>query len=135
MRPRSGIKRRSGERGRREQVYIPAHDRILEALARQQLTSFKRLVASGGPVLAMDGLVALLERNGRLKPITLKSADYSDLKRYVWGSVSPYQVALSVKNAAFLSHGTAAFLHDITDQLPSTIFVNAEQSPKLVKES
>lgn len=77
-----------------------------------------------------EEFVAFLEKHGELKRATLVSPDYTDLKRYVWGTVSPYQMALSVKKGAFLSHGTAAFLHDITDQLPSTIYVNAEQSPK-----
>src|SRR5262245_21970320 len=87
------------------------------------------------PNFSTEEFVTLLEKNGELRRVTLKSPDYSALKRYVWGNVSTYQVALSVKKGAFLSHGTAAFLHDITDQLPTTIYVNVEQSPKPTRPS
>lgn len=84
---------------------------------------------------SVEDFTKYLETKGSLHRATLSSADYSDLTRYVWGDVSPYHVALSVKKNAFLSHGTAAVLHDITDQLPHTIYVNAEQSAKPAKQS
>jgi len=84
---------------------------------------------------SVEDFIEFLETNGGLRRIKLVSPDYSDLTRYAWGEVSPYRLALTIRKGAFLSHGTAAFLHDITDQLPSTIYVNAEQSPKPVRES
>ncbi len=51
-------------------------------------------------------------------------------KRYVWGEVSPFQLALSLKSEAYLSHATAVFLHGLSDQIPQRIYVNKEQSPK-----
>lgn len=80
--------------------------------------------------LSVKKFIAYLEGNGGLRPITLVSAHYSDLTRYAVGDPSPYQVALSVKAGTFLSHGTAAFLHELTDQIAHTIYVNAEQSAK-----
>lgn len=50
--------------------------------------------------------------------------------RYCWGDISRYQIGLSLKRDAFLSHGTAAFLHALTDQLLTIIYVNQEQSEK-----
>jgi hypothetical protein len=50
--------------------------------------------------------------------------------RYTWKEASPYEVALSLRPRAFLSHGTAMFLHSLTDQLSNTIFLNQEQTPK-----
>jgi predicted transcriptional regulator of viral defense system len=82
------------------------------------------------PSLSPQDFIQRLGRQGLLETVKLVSSDYKDLTRYVWGKASPYEVALSVKKGAFISHGTAAFLHDLTDQLPHTIFVNAEQSPK-----
>jgi hypothetical protein len=55
----------------------------------------------------------------------------SSAVRYVWKKASPYEIALSLKRHAYLCHATALFLHNLTDQIPSRMFVNAEQSPKL----
>ena len=35
-----------------------------------------------------------------------------------------------MKREAYLCHGTAMFLHGLTEQIPSRIYVNSEQSPK-----
>jgi predicted transcriptional regulator of viral defense system len=69
----------------------------------------------------------------RLKEISLTAENYPEAKaivRYVWGKASPYALALSLKRNAYLCHATAVFLHSLTEQLPKTIYVNAEQSEK-----
>lgn len=69
----------------------------------------------------------------RLKEIRLAAENYPEAKeivRYVWDKVSPYALALSLKRNAYLCHGTAVFLHSLTEQLPKTIYVNSEQSEK-----
>jgi len=71
----------------------------------------------------------LLEKS-RLELVTIQSRDYGTIDRYVWGTASPYALALSIKNGSYLSHGTAVFLHLLTDQIPNIIYVNHEQSPK-----
>lgn len=50
--------------------------------------------------------------------------------RYTWGDASALSISLSLYKKSYLSHGTAIFLHGLTDQLPKTIYVNREQSPK-----
>jgi predicted transcriptional regulator of viral defense system len=35
-----------------------------------------------------------------------------------------------MKHGAYLCHGTAMFLHGLTEQIPARIYVNSEQSPK-----
>jgi hypothetical protein len=54
----------------------------------------------------------------------------SSAVRYIWKEASPYEIALSLKRNAYLCHATAVFLHGLTEQIPSRIFVNSEQSPK-----
>ena len=74
----------------------------------------------------------LLAKTG-LKEIRLAPQNYPEAKeivRYVWRKASPYALALSLKRNAYLCHGTAAFLHSLTEQLPKTIYVNSEQSEK-----
>jgi predicted transcriptional regulator of viral defense system len=69
----------------------------------------------------------------RLKEVSLAAENYPEAKaiiRYVWGDASSYALALSLKRNAYLCHATAVFLHSLTEQLPKTIYVNAEQSEK-----
>jgi len=83
-------------------------------------------------VTARDFVQYLLKKT-RLKEVRLAAENYPDAKeivRYVWGEVSPYALALSLKRNAYLCHGTAVFLHSLTEQLPKTIYVNSEQSEK-----
>lgn len=55
---------------------------------------------------------------------------YGSIKRYVWGEPSPYSRGLSLRRDAYLSHASAVFLHGLTNEIPKTIYVNKEQSPK-----
>ncbi len=50
--------------------------------------------------------------------------------RYIWKTASPYEIAQSLKERAYLSHASAVYLHALTGQLPKTIYINQEQSPK-----
>lgn len=50
--------------------------------------------------------------------------------RFIWKKATDYEVALSLKREAYLSHATAMFVHGLTDQIPFRIYVNSEQSPK-----
>ena len=52
------------------------------------------------------------------------------ITRYIWKNASPLEFAQSLKDKAYLSHGTAAFVNALTDQLPKTLYVNHEQSEK-----
>lgn len=52
------------------------------------------------------------------------------ITRYIWKEASPYEIGQSLKDSAYLSHGTAVFLQALTEQLPKTIYVNQEQSEK-----
>lgn len=63
-----------------------------------------------------------------LEPLNYPNAP--GITRYVWKEASEYEIALSMKREAYLSHGTAMFLHGLTEQIPSRIYVNSEQSPK-----
>jgi predicted transcriptional regulator of viral defense system len=52
----------------------------------------------------------------------------------VWGDVSAFELAASLKAHSYLSHSTAVYLHGLTDQIPQTLYVNTEQSPKPTPE-
>lgn len=47
--------------------------------------------------------------------------------RYLWGATSVYELALSVKPDGYLSHYSAMYVHELTEQIPKTIYINTEQ--------
>lgn len=75
-------------------------------------------------------LVSFLQENGKLQPVTLKSDMYGSIDRFGWGEFTTYHLGVSVRQGAYLSHVSALHLHGLTDQIPKTIYVNYEQSPK-----
>ncbi len=50
--------------------------------------------------------------------------------RFTWGDASTLSLALSLENSSYLTHYTATFLHNLTEQVPKTVYVNFEQSEK-----
>jgi len=85
--------------------------------------------------MTVTEFIRFLKEKGNLREITLEPErkDWlrvSELTRYTWDVVSPYLVALSIKPRSYLSHGTAVFLHGLTEQISNTLYVNSEQRPK-----
>ncbi|RJR50438.1 MAG: hypothetical protein C4576_05675 [Desulfobacteraceae bacterium] len=50
--------------------------------------------------------------------------------RYTWGDASIYEMALSLRGESYFSHQTAIYLHGLTEEVPKTIYLNSEQTPK-----
>ncbi len=48
---------------------------------------------------------------------------------FVWGTASELELACAAKPGAYLCHYTAMHLHELTDQVPETIYANHEQGP------
>ena len=88
--------------------------------------------------LSAARFITFLEEHGRLKHVKINPAPkekdsdktYKSFPRYVWGAVSPLEVALSLRGGSYLTHASAVFMHGLTDQLPKTVYANKEQSPK-----
>jgi hypothetical protein len=55
---------------------------------------------------------------------------YRPVVRYVWGDVPLYELILNLKPNSYLTHYTAMYFHDLTEQVPKTIYVNVEQEQK-----
>jgi len=90
-----------------------------------------RLAASTTLAAFLD----LLRTKGEMREFEITPSEkYPNARRfnrYIWGEVSPYSVGASIRKGAYLSHGTAVFLHGLNDQIPRrSIYVNLEQSPK-----
>lgn len=82
--------------------------------------------------VTQNGIIRVLVESGRLRIVQPSSRNYGTKTRYVLHEPSPYQVALTLgtRGQAYLSHATAVLFHGLTDELPQSILVNQEQSPK-----
>lgn len=80
--------------------------------------------------LGVSKFLNFLVDNTKLQEITLESEHYFSETRFIWGHPSIYAIALSLKKKSYLTHGSAVFLHNLNDQIPRTIYINYEQSPK-----
>ncbi|MGH9606312.1 MAG: hypothetical protein ACRD3N_11515 [Terracidiphilus sp.] len=83
--------------------------------------------------MTVGEFLAFLLTETKLRCIQVKPQNHPDARvwtRYTWGEVSPFLLGASYGRGAYLSHGTAVFLHALTDQLPNLIYVNKEQSLK-----
>jgi len=72
----------------------------------------------------------LLVAESKMTLIELSSEIYGSEHRYAWEAPSPFELGQSLRVGAYLSHGTAVFLHGLTQEIPATFYVNKEQSPK-----
>jgi predicted transcriptional regulator of viral defense system len=73
--------------------------------------------------------VAFLLQETELQEVKLKFPSRTET-RYLWGNASTYEVALSLKPDSYFTHYTAMFLHQLTEQVPNTVYLNQEQPPK-----
>ena len=80
--------------------------------------------------LSATRFVEFLLAKTKLKELELTSETLWPATRYAWGSPSLFELASSFRTGSYLSHGTAVFLHALTEDLPKVIYVNAEQSVK-----
>ena len=52
---------------------------------------------------------------------------YRPVIRYAWGDVSTFQLIQSINANGYFTHYTAVRFHELTDQIPKTIYFNQEQ--------
>src|SRR3990172_11282836 len=105
-----------------------------KVLSRRDLTVLLRGAANEEQLresVSLSGSIAFLESHGLSRVVLrLPSTPGGPITRYVWGPISMYALGVSLRPGAYLSHGSAVFLHGLTDQIPKTIYVNKEQSAK-----
>jgi hypothetical protein len=77
----------------------------------------------------LNGFIDFLLRETKLKKVGLSFITRPEL-RYAWGDVSVFELGLSLKDASYLSHQTAAYLNGLTDYPSKNVYVNSEQRPR-----
>jgi predicted transcriptional regulator of viral defense system len=80
----------------------------------------------------LKAFVAFLLEKKLLGQATL-AFPYRTRTLYTLGTVSPYTLALRCASDGYFSHYAAMHLHELTDQVPRTIYVNIEQPAKYAR--
>lgn len=77
--------------------------------------------------------IKFIIENKLVKEIEIKMPNNTVKKRYVQGKVSIYKIALSIDTNTFLSHYTALYLHNLTDNIIKDVYTNKELTRKTVR--
>lgn len=105
--------------------------RVLRRGDLLQLVRDRRAEWSALGSVTLDEALRVLVDADALTDVRLTSeSGYPPLARLVTPGASPFELALSLRANSYLSHATAVFLHGLTEQIPQTLHVNAEQSAK-----
>ena len=78
--------------------------------------------------------IEFLVQRGRMRVVRLDFPSRPET-RYVWGDASLHEVLLSLRPDSFFCHYTAMQLHELTDQVPKSLYVNAEQGRKIARDT
>jgi len=79
--------------------------------------------------LTVQDFLEFLTQHTRMKEVRV-NFPHRPVVRYTWGDVPLFELILSFQPNSYLSHYTAVYLHELTEQLPKTIYLNFEQRPK-----
>ncbi len=77
----------------------------------------------------VNSFIDFLTKRTKLKRAVFKFPNRTET-RYTWGEVPFYELLMSIKADAYFSHYSAMYLNELTDQVPKTMYLNDEQSPK-----
>lgn len=77
-------------------------------------------------------LTPLLEERGKLIRAVLlpEEPKYRSIERVILPGCTPLELGATIRGGAYFTHSTAVFLHGLTDSVPTTFYINKEQSPK-----
>ncbi|MCX6003517.1 MAG: hypothetical protein NTX46_03705, partial [Chloroflexi bacterium] len=82
-------------------------------------------------------LLEAIEKNYTQSLVTVGLEDREQKREPVWSIEVAYQTSIYTclihawHPASYLSHFTAVYLHDLTEQIPKTIYLNVEQPRKI----
>lgn len=110
--------------GNKQRVYT--HDELLSVFRDNQVAWRLPTRMSG------NKFIQFLKEKGQLQEVIITSKK-SEKKttRYTWKEVSPMEIAISIKRGSYLSHSSAAIVHELSNQTSHRIFINFEQTPKI----
>ncbi len=122
-----------GARPRILGFFEQSRQRVFRASELAEVLEQQRGVWKVAASINATAFVEFLLESTRFREAEVKPVNHPEsarVVRYVWQGASPFQMGLSLRKGAYLSHATAVFLHGLTDQIPRVVYVNSEQSAK-----
>jgi hypothetical protein len=95
-----------------------------------RLEDIRRIRRAVVPAVSESEVLQYMIEEEILTEVNLRSEEYPSYRRFLFRGASPFEVALSLRRDSYLSHGSAVFVHNLTDQLPLRIYANREQTAK-----
>lgn len=83
--------------------------------------------------MTLDVFIEELVNKTKIKKINL-SYPTGTISLYTYEDISTYALAVKLKPKAYISHYTAIYFHNLTEQLPKVIYVTFEQSAKNINK-
>ncbi|STO36789.1 Uncharacterised protein [[Flavobacterium] thermophilum] len=84
-------------------------------------------------ITTFDEFISFLKDKSVIKEIEVETPQRTII-RYIFGEASPFEIAVSLRKNSYLSHYSALFLHQLTQNVPKNIYTNLEQRPKYIEE-
>jgi len=103
--------------------------RVLKLTDIRQILSQNRSFWRVAQRTSVHDFVAFLLAETDLQRVVLPFPHRKEV-RYAWGHIAAYEVLLTVRPGCYFTHYTAMYLHELTAQVPKTVYVNHEQRPK-----
>lgn len=103
--------------------------RVLKRRELEQILEHHRSAWQLPASVTSTKFLEYLLANAPLRKVELKFPHRPETL-FVWREASLLKIAASIKPGGYLSHYTALHLHELTDQVPKTIYVNHEQRPQ-----
>ncbi|MHC4258880.1 MAG: type IV toxin-antitoxin system AbiEi family antitoxin domain-containing protein [Planctomycetota bacterium] len=110
------------------QLFEEYPKKVLRLPELQQIFHDNRRFWRLAHTMTRSEFVAYLLKNTKLKKHSFNFPSRG-IVRYTWGPVAFYELLLSLKPNSYLTHYSAMYFHELTDQVPKTVYVNFEQKP------
>jgi predicted transcriptional regulator of viral defense system len=80
-------------------------------------------------ITTANEFIGVLKDKGVIEEVVITTTQRK-ITKYIFGEASPYDISISLRMGSYLSHFSAVFSHQLTENVPKTIYTNLEQSPK-----
>jgi hypothetical protein len=117
-----------------EKYFAQAEEKVFSPSKLAKIFAAQREAWGLPRSMSLKGFLDLAARETPLHKVRVAFPSRPEV-RYLWGQVPMDALLMALKPGAFLSHFTAMFIHDLTDQAPYTIFLNHEQPPPVRRDS
>jgi predicted transcriptional regulator of viral defense system len=94
------------------------------------MLKYNKLFSVLPKVTRVKDLINFLVENNVLISFEHQISKKSSTTKYAFREIQKYKTPLKLRNKSFLSHYTAMYLHNLTENIPKNVYTNKEQSKK-----